>query len=137
MNLRVGVHVHSCKSQEGKLQGRQSLLLSSVTCISLLFLWHYLLAIHFSTVALSCIKCKDCKKNIAKTSFVSLQPQQLQSLMWTAIQSQCFLSLQRVAFSIFLEFLIKNYYPQRLRHLNWDSSGFWIPPPALLCCSEK
>lgn len=46
-------------------------------------------------------------------------------------------SPRRVVFSIFLEFLIKNYHPQRLRHLNWDSTGFWIPPPALLCCSEK
>lgn len=36
----------------------------------------------------------------------------------------------------FLEFLIKDYKPQSLGHLNWDSSGFWIPPPALLCCLE-
>lgn len=50
---------------------------------------------------------------------------------------QCLLSLQRVVFSIFLEFLIKNYHPQRLRHLNWDSSSFWLSLPALLSCSEK
>lgn len=40
-------------------------------------------------------------------------------------------------FSIFLEFLIKNYHPQRLRHLNWASSSFWLSLPALLSCSEK
>lgn len=43
----------------------------------------------------------------------------------------CSVSPPYRVFSIFLEFLIKDNKPQRLGHLNWDSSGFWIPPPAL------